>query len=125
MPSNKDIAWSYYDLLNQHRTEEAIAVLHDDGSFWNVRTRASTPTRDQKEYIRSVMGDVPMQFTLRNAVEEGDQVVLELSSHGVMDDGWVYANEYCFVISIRDGKIFDLREYLDTKHAQDMIDRRS
>ena len=125
MASNKDIAWGYFQTLNEGRMEDAIEMLHDDGSFWNLRTRSSTPTRKQKEYIRGVMGDVPMQFTLHNAFEEGDQVVLELSSHGEMEDGWVYENRYCFVISVRDGKVFELREYLDTKIATEMLEHRA
>ena len=64
-----------------------------------------------------------MQFTLHNAIEDGDQIALEMSSHAEMADGFVYEQLYCFVISIRDGKIFELREYLDTKLAQELIDR--
>ena len=64
-----------------------------------------------------------MQFTLHNAIEDGDQIALEMSSHAEMADGFVYEQQYCFVISIRDRKIFELREYLDTGLAQEMIER--
>lgn len=123
MTRNKEIAWSYFELLNDHRIEDALQVLHDEGSFWSLRTRLSTPTPQQKDYIRAVLDDAPMQFTLHNAIEDGDQIALEMSSHAEMADGFVYEQLYCFVISIRDGKIFELREYLDTRLAQELIER--
>jgi ketosteroid isomerase-like protein len=122
MGSNADVAWRYFELQGQGRMEEALELLHDGGTFWNVRTRQWTATPDMKEYIRKVFDKVPMRFTLHNAMDAGDKAILELESHAVRTDGNIYNNQYCFVITVYDGKILHLREYLDTRAAQEMID---
>jgi ketosteroid isomerase-like protein len=122
MATNKDTAWSYFQCLNDKRIDDAIALLDDDGSFWSLRTQKRTPTREQTQYLRASTAHIPIQFALHNAVEDGDQVALEISSHAELDDGFVYDNLYCFVIQMRDGKIFEVREYLDPRPAQEIVD---
>jgi ketosteroid isomerase-like protein len=120
--SASETAWSYFDLLTQGRIDEALDLLDDEGTFWNVRTRRTTPIPEMRPYIRSVFESVPMKFTLHDAIEGNDRAALEVESHAVRSDGGTYNNLYCFVITVRDGKVLHLREYLDTKAAQDMID---
>jgi ketosteroid isomerase-like protein len=122
MATHKEIAWSYFQLLNEKQIEKALSLLDDQGSFWNLRTRAKTPVPQQKEYIRTSTAHLPVQFTLHNSFEEGDYVLLEISSHAELDDGYVYDNLYSFVILMREGKILELREYMDTRNAQGIAD---
>jgi len=122
VPGNVEIAWSYFHLQGQGRMEDALELLHDGGTFWNVRTLESTTVPDMKTYIRKVFDKVPMTFTLHNAFEDGDHAILEMESHATRSDGETYNNRYCFVIKIFEGKILHLREYLNTAAAQAMVD---
>src|SRR3546814_19489453 len=47
---------------------------------------------------------------------EGDRVIEEMDVIARLDDGTLYNNWHCFVHEIRDGKIVQTREYLDTHH---------
>jgi len=125
MARNKDAAWSYFQLLNEKRIDDAVALLDEEGSFWSLRTQKRTPTREQMQYLRANTAHIPIRFTLHNAVEDGDHVALEISSHAELDDGFVYDNLYCFVIHMRNGKIFEVREYLDPRPAQEIVDHLS
>src|SRR3546814_1981420 len=49
-------------------------------------------------------------------VAEGDRVIEEMDVIARLDDGTLYNNWHCFVHEIRDGKIVQTREYLDTHH---------
>jgi ketosteroid isomerase-like protein len=118
---NKELAWSYFQLLNEGRTEDALDLTHEEGSFWFMRMRRSQSTPEHNEFFRAHTGHIPFEFTLHNAVEEGDQVVLELAEHFELEDGYVFDAPLCVVISIREGKIFELREYSDTKAGEDLI----
>ncbi len=54
---------------------------------------------------------------VKGAIAEGDQVAVEAESWGELKNGRVYNQEYHFLITLRDGKISAVREYLDTQHA--------
>ena len=53
-----------------------------------------------------------LRMTVRNTVAEGDQVALEVVSHGVLKNGRVYDNEYHLLMRLRGGKIAAVREYV-------------
>jgi uncharacterized protein len=60
-----------------------------------------------------------VRMTIKNTVAEGDQVALEMASHGVLKNGRVYDNEYHLLMRLREGKIVAVREYYDTFHVWD------
>jgi len=76
--------------------------------------------RGKREIVERLL--VPMRETLTglkfhvdNLIAEGDQVVLEGRGEAPKADGGSYDNTYCIVVTIRDGKISQIREYLDTE----------
>ncbi|MDB5687431.1 MAG: hypothetical protein JWR77_2020, partial [Rhizorhabdus sp.] len=50
-------------------------------------------------------------------IAEGNSVVIEreVFFHGL--DGTMYNNVYCFIYTVKDGKVTGMREYLDSHHA--------
>jgi ketosteroid isomerase-like protein len=56
-------------------------------------------------------------MTVKGAIAEGDKVALEIESYGKLQNGRIYNNEYHVLMTIRDGKICDVKEYLDTQHV--------
>ena len=58
-------------------------------------------------------------FTPVNTVAEGDQVTVEMTGTATMTSGKSYANDYCIIFKFRDGRIFSIREYYDTKTAHE------
>jgi ketosteroid isomerase-like protein len=59
----------------------------------------------------------PVHMTIVGETTTGDQVVIETEGHGVRDDGYVYANIYCFIFWIRDGAISAIHDYCCTHTA--------
>ena len=115
---NKDIAWSYFEHLNHGRFDEAFALFGPGAKWWVSSRRCATEVAaTMKAATRELFGVVPMQFTLHGAIEEGDQVSLEIESHAPLADGKVYNNVYCFVFTLRGGKVVDVHEYADTAYA--------
>ena len=45
----------------------------------------------------------------------GDVVVVEHAGHNVLPDGRKYDNNYCWILSFREGQIHEVREYMDTQ----------
>ncbi|MFC4949637.1 nuclear transport factor 2 family protein [Pseudonocardia sp. GCM10023141] len=62
------------------------------------------------------------EFTFGDIVAGADRAVLEWSVRGRgAATGLDYANEYCGVFVVRDGRISEVREYLDTHHAAQVL----
>jgi ketosteroid isomerase-like protein len=121
MPSNKEIGWSYFELFNQGRIEEALALLDDAGSWWNTLNRKTTTMQKMKAATRQIAPLVPFKFTLHHALQDGDMVALDLESHATLPNGKVYNNVYAYIFTIRNGKILHCREHADTKHAAEVL----
>lgn len=58
-------------------------------------------------------GDVHNDF--RTIVAEGEVVVVEHRLSATLPNGGTYLNDYCFVYEVRDGKVWRIREYMDTR----------
>ena len=51
----------------------------------------------------------------RTVVAEGDTVVVEHRLSATLPNGRSYVNDYCFIYEVRDGKVWRIREYMDTR----------
>ena len=51
----------------------------------------------------------------RTVAAEGDVVVVEHRLSATLPNGRPYVNDYCFVYQVRDGKVWRIREYMDTR----------
>jgi ketosteroid isomerase-like protein len=50
-------------------------------------------------------------------IAEGDIVVMEFDAAFTTFEGEPYHNQYCLVVTVRDGKIAEVREHADTHYA--------
>lgn len=57
----------------------------------------------------------PIKITVTNAIAEGDQVFVEAQGESRTKDGLDYNNLYGIVLKLKDGKIAEIREYMDTE----------
>ena len=116
------IAWSFWALLGQGRVEEAVTLLDDDGVYWanTYDAREERPMPTMKNFFRQAITAVPMTFTKHDALVAGDRVALEIESFAETTRG-TYNNRYCFIMTINAGKITRVHEYVDTRHASDVL----
>jgi uncharacterized protein len=75
---------------------------------------------DADEIARFMAEDFPRLFrdarnAMRMLIAEGDIGVIEHRLHATLPDGRAYVNDYCFVITVRDGLVAQIREYMDTR----------
>jgi ketosteroid isomerase-like protein len=62
-----------------------------------------------------------LRLTIESVTGEGDRVVVEAKGDAVTGDGKRYCNDYCFVMTFRDGRITQLNEYLCSLHADEVL----
>ena len=59
-----------------------------------------------------------VEFT--GVTAEGERVAVEAVSSARLADGRPYANRYHFLVQVRDGKVRQMREYLDTQYVYEL-----
>lgn len=57
----------------------------------------------------------PYKATATRIIADDDYAVVEANGHNMTPDGRPYNNRYCWVCRIREGKIRELDEYMDTE----------
>jgi uncharacterized protein len=57
----------------------------------------------------------PYKVFAQHFIADDDHVVVEAVGENITSDGKKYNNKYCWVCRIIDGKIHELREYMDTQ----------
>jgi uncharacterized protein len=56
-----------------------------------------------------------VENNFRTVVAEGEVVVVEHRLSATLPNDRSYVNDYCFVYELRDGKVWRIREYMDTR----------
>lgn len=60
--------------------------------------------------------------TATRILAEGDVVVVEALGAVTLKSGKAYNNTYCFVITMKDGRMTEVREYLDSALAEAVLE---
>ncbi len=71
------------------------------------------------EFGKLFVADVAIEFTAMLA--DGDHVVVEERMKARLANGRHYDNGYCFIFTVRDGAIAQVREYMDTAKGQRQV----
>ena len=123
---NKRTVIRYFEILTRNDIP-AMMALYDDSMTLHVPGNTLISGRFNKtqlaEFASRVLDAFPkgLVFTVTGMVAEGDKVAVQAESQGVHVSGKPYRNQYHFLITVRDGKIFESREYMDTEHVTDVI----
>ncbi len=125
----KAVLCAYLDALTAGDLD-AIADSFTDDATWSLHgTLPLAGTRRGRAEIMSFLvgaGSLyrpgTQEFTFGDITAEGDRAVLEWRVRGTAAaTGLEYDNAYCGVFVVRDGRIAEVREYLDTLHAAQVL----
>jgi ketosteroid isomerase-like protein len=132
----KDVVLALYRAHAQGRPEAITALLHPDVAWVAPPANATAVALgldagevgppdgarpfDRAAIVTFMTEQFPRLFTrprteLRAVVAAGDVVVVEQRLSATLADGRPYVNDYCFVHEVRDGLVWRIREYMDTR----------
>jgi ketosteroid isomerase-like protein len=122
---NKQRAIAFFDHFTNGDVPGALAAMTDDVTWWIAGKEGQLPVRglhDKAQITRvfhAMLGQLKsgLRMTVKGAIAEGDRVALEVESYGELQNGRIYNQEYHLLVTMRDGKIAAVREYLDTQHV--------
>jgi uncharacterized protein (TIGR02246 family) len=105
------------DKIADSFTEDATWWLHGDLPLSGLR-RGRAAIMDFLTNAGALYQPGTQQFTWRSITAEGDRAVLEWRVQAVAaQTGKQYDNEYCGMFVVCDGRIAEVREYLDSLYS--------
>jgi ketosteroid isomerase-like protein len=119
---------------------DALApLLHDDIVWWSPasasRKGAPRPINGRDDVVRIFCGGLGL-YRAGTITWQVDQLIVDTSDptvtrvaavfsrRSLTAAGHPYENQYCFVLLVRDGRVAEGWEFVDTAHAFDQIDKR-
>ena len=122
---NKEVAREFFARFTAGDIAAVLDSMTDDATWWLPGKPEQLPivgvqTKEQMARLFQVMTaqlENGLKMTVKSVIAEGDKVALEAESYGQLRNGRVYNQEYHFAMTIRDGKVSAVREYLDTQHV--------
>jgi uncharacterized protein len=126
---SKAVIRRYFDAL-QTADEEAIRPFFAEDATWTLRA-GELPMSGTWEgrdtiidgFFATAMGHYEpgsISLEITGMIAERDQVVLQWTSRARTRQGRSYENGCIGVFTIREGKIQDVREYMDTLYASEV-----
>jgi hypothetical protein len=122
---NKRLATEFFTRFDANDIAGALDTMSEDATWWlpgkegqipvsGVQTKAQIAHIFEQMVTRTKDG---LRMTVKSLIAEGEKVALEVESYGELQNGRVYNQEYHTLMMVRDGKICEVREYLDTQHV--------
>jgi len=123
---NKAVTRKFFEAMNAGDVDTIINSYADDG-YCQTMGRTLISGKFSKEQIAGAAGHIftifpkGIKFQIKEMTAEGDRVAVEATSLGEHVSGKTYANEYHFLVRLRDGKIVSFKEYMDTELVTDIL----
>jgi ketosteroid isomerase-like protein len=124
----KDVVTGFLQDVDAGRAMEAFARMSTDIRFDLVAPPPAGGVYDLDGFIKFFTGTMapamaaPFRVKIIAMTVEGERVAVESESDCMNGKGFKYNNRYHSLFLVRDGKIVELREYLDSAMMLKFID---
>jgi ketosteroid isomerase-like protein len=118
---NRATITSIFQAMSRGETRPFGEAMADDFTWRMTGTTAWSGTYNGRAEVARMLSTLRQQWATRykstpmRILADEDHVVVEAHGDVVTKAGRRYNNTYCFVIRMRDDKMVDLTEYLDTE----------
>ena len=120
----------FFETLSTGELEKVRVLLHEE-STWTPQVKGvpgAGTHRGKKGIVDEFLAPVRGLFkpgdpktTLLSMASKGSLVLLESVGQGELADGRRYDNRYAWAIEVRDGKIYAIREYMDSLYVSTLF----
>ena len=122
---NKEIAIKFFEALSSE-SEAYLDFYNDDSIIWTAGENEIGGTRTKKEIIDFAQGILEafpngIEFKITGITAEHERVAVEVAGDAIHVSGKPYNNFYHFLLKIKNGKIIELKEYMDTQLASKIL----
>ena len=121
---NKELLRRIYAALADGDSRPFLESLADDFRWVITGSNRWSRTYEGKHAVMTELVAVlrsklegRMRVSAERLIAEGDHVVVQARGHNVTRTGVPYENSYCNIFTLRDGKIVEMVEYMDSDLA--------
>ncbi len=124
--ANKALIASFFETFSTGNVPAIIGAMATDGSWWvSGKLEGMSGSYTAAGLAPLLVGANAgykagaLRITPTAMIAEGDKVAVEANGYAELLDGREYDCQYHFLITIRGGKVADVKEYMDTQHAKE------
>ena len=122
---NKKITRDFFEALSTG-SNKYLDFYTDDSIIWTAGNNSIGGTRTKKEVVtfaKNILSAFPsgITFNITGITAEDERVAVEINGEAIHASGEKYNNQYHFLLRIKDGKILELKEYMDTQLAAKIL----
>lgn len=122
MQNNKAVVEQFLSALGSGNSEAIAKLITEDVAAICTGTSVLSMTRTYTDIVGTVgmlkaVTQNGISFKILEMTAEADRVSCEAEGTSTLVNGVPYNNQYHFLFYIRDGKVYKLKEYIDTKLA--------
>jgi ketosteroid isomerase-like protein len=125
---NTAIVREFLEVFSTGDVPGILERLDDDATWWvSGKIEGFAGTKSKAEMGALLESVVPLykggalRITPLRIVAAGDRVAVEAEGYAELTNGRVYNPQSSFFFALADGKITEVREYLDTQHAHQIF----
>ncbi len=121
MSASQTLVRQWFDHIADGNVEAAFALCTDDVAY---TLKGTTPVSGTYRGLNAIFKDFfgpwgkridgHITLSIDEMIGDGDRIAVLSRGSAMTTLGHRYDNEYAFVFGIRDGKIYEILEYLDT-----------
>jgi ketosteroid isomerase-like protein len=128
--TNEQIVRDFFATLSTGDLERIRATLHPDASWLPmVKSVPGAGIHQPRDVIvdeflapvRGIFEDGDPKTVVDNIFAKGNVVCAETRGMGKLRNGNTYNNQYCWVIELKDGLVWKIREYMDSHYVMSVV----
>ena len=122
---NKKITKEFFEALS-NGSDKYLDFYTDESIIWTAGNNAMGGTRTKEEVVgfaQNILSAFPtgITFNIEGMTAEDERVAVEINGEAMHASGATYNNQYHFLLIIKDEKILELKEYMDTQLAAKIL----
>lgn len=123
---NKELVKEFMKRFSDGDFDRAVEMMVDSATWWTAGSLPFSGTLSKGalgEALRSMSASFkgPIRLTPKTFTAEGQRVAVEAQADAELLDGRRYATLYPMLFVIREGKIHEVKEYLDTLYVKELF----
>jgi len=123
--NNKKLVEDFFRILSSG-SQDYLGFYTEESIIWTAGENAIGGSRSKSEVVgfaKSILDSFPdgISFNVVNLIAENDYVAAEVEGTAMHVSGKPYNNKYHFLLKIKDNKILELKEYMDTQLAAKVL----
>jgi len=124
--ASRTVALGLLDRMNEQDYERLWNEYLTDDSTWTLMAKGTEPMRGRAiaDFFAgggSIFEDGAPVIAVTGVTAEGDRVAIEGTGRGRLRNDRDYDNTYHFLMTVRDGRVESVREYMDSQHVAEVF----